>query len=316
MRWGRANAPSRSQQVQRALGKISVKHPRLKGKRVPVDPGLAVALSEHADRTSDRTLAWAARQITSLRFKEPERAAEIAKGFGQLLDWSDVALVLDSANKAQKINLLGMKISDAWEWQDFYHRLLASIVDGKVAIPSGWTQFQTGAALGISPGALRQMNSRHLSSRKAGNAIRVSEPGPLQQRLEVGGNIIRKPLAPGGMIFVRVHHVTDAIRHTGCRVDPGDGAGTTAGPFEQIRHTLPQRLHTSLGKGAAKQHIAVTVQRFLFCGTDAHVLLPHRFAVALGPRVFYHLHSRFPKDVRDDRTGHTRARCCQAHSRR
>ncbi len=169
------------QQVERALLKISVKQ----GKRkVSMDPGVARKLSLLAGRAPGRILAWGARQAMLMRVSgESDVARDFVLGFSQVLDWSAAALVLDPSKRAHKINLLSLKGVQAWSDQLDYHYLLSLIVKGQLKIPVGMTALQTGAAIGISPGALRRLNPRGVEKFSAGRAIWVSKPEPLEHRL-------------------------------------------------------------------------------------------------------------------------------------
>lgn len=185
----------RIEQAERALAKQTVVYRYAAGRkrRVRVDPGVASKLARFSDRVSIRVLTWAARQAMLLHQNpEPDPSGSgktlgqaFVLGFGEVIDWSEASLRL-AGNKATRINLLQYDGKAAWLAQLQYHQLLHQVsAEGEITIPKGWTAFQLGAVLGVSPGMLRQVNHGSVGSFPPGRQIFVAKPNPLEHRLSL-----------------------------------------------------------------------------------------------------------------------------------
>ena len=202
--WGIGHrADRRTDEVFRYLSRLQIKVPREirktsgspSSKKVPVKVAHALA-RKYATSVSPKLLAWAARQAALLsptisRIGSLTRASFI-RGLDEIFDFAGSSLVLSGKYpnyRASRVNLLSLSAAQAASQSSKYHALLKRIQAGTIQLRFDEDPYFVGAALGVSPGALRSINgSRRIDKMLAdyrSARLTISPPQPLKYRHEV-----------------------------------------------------------------------------------------------------------------------------------
>lgn len=206
--WGIGHrADRRTDEVFRYLSRLQIKVPRElrktsrspSSKKVPVKVAHALA-RKYATSVSPKILAWAARQAALLSptvssFDSVRGAltrASFIRRLDEIFDFAGSSLVLSGKYpnyRASRVNLLSLSAAQAASQSSQYHALLKRIQAGTIQLQAKEDPYFVGAALGVSPGALRNINGSRRIDTMLGNhrfaRLTISPPQPLKYRHEV-----------------------------------------------------------------------------------------------------------------------------------